>query len=50
MSDLKNRDAAEAHLKAHQRAWASESEASDAADTAIYSEADAAALVASLKG
>jgi ATP-dependent protease ClpP protease subunit len=47
---LTNKDAAEAHLKAHARAWASES--SDSADSAPneYSEADAAALLNALKG
>jgi ATP-dependent protease ClpP protease subunit len=45
---LTNKDAAEAHLKAHQRAWASES--SDLSDTELFSEADAAVLANLLKG
>jgi ATP-dependent protease ClpP protease subunit len=46
--DLTNKSAAESHLKAHQRAWASDT--SDEADTVIYSDADAAALLSALKG
>lgn len=45
---LTNRDAAEAHLKAHARAWASGSE--DHNTTEMFSEADAAALLGILKG